>query len=995
MTSHDPCLTPWSDEQLSGRPRDGRPRDRYATTQASSRVPARVRKRTVASARTGQPGSDAARKRPRLVEDPRASAELADEISAAVAETPMTRFVGRRAELREVSARAAAAAAGTRQTVVIEGRPWIGKTALLIRALEQLPGYSQLQADCARGGTIDQLMSDASLVRARRDGLLATVRAIAEEAGPVVIVLDNLQCIDVESAAAVSVAWSALRTAAVLVIVATRTPWRPEPADEPQVTWLRRQLLAGSQLSRIALTELSVAETGQLLERFGLAVSEQGAESLHRYTGGHPALLSLLLDQGVSAADAAPADMLGLFDPLIMSILRTVSSLPEASRDLLAAMAVSEEPWPLAIVGSVAGVDDPFEALEPLLDSGLVEWFPADTVAPVSIRYPLYRDVIYRSLPAARREALHGLAAGFALGTRAWAHRVAAASIPQPGLAAMLEQEARRYHLAGDIDRAGTLLMWSASATSDPGERHRHLLQAAHWWLSLRAIDWGPRLESCLSDWPPSAARSMVMGLLAEASGRYAQARDLLAEAEEIARVDGSAAELGADIDLAMALVHADMGDVHTEYRLASKLLTYDGLPAAHRGWAEHLAADACGRTGGPDAALAKLAELAPDALIDGDDSAKGAGSQSVRLWARGSWRVRSGRLQDGRDDLTRMFRVGDRTAVASVAPIAHAYLAYGQYLLGDWKAAEQASAQAVASMSGHAVARLRIPVHAVAACVDAASGRADSAARHIQASQRWYADCGPEHYAVFPALAAATSAQARGDYRRMAAALASLVAEPGKSVSHRWWWQPLQVEALIGTGQLGAAKRALDRLIDLVGGYDRQSLTVTWLEAWLAAARHDELKARARFEEATARPPGKDDVSLHRARLEHEYGRYLMSGRSRRAAIAQLRHAYELYGALGAGPFAERCASDLEACGVHASPAAGGQGGRGALPVLSHRERRVAHLAAQGLTNQEIAGELFISAKTVEYHLGNVFAKLGITSRRQLAARLGPELES
>lgn len=914
----------------------------------------------------------------------------------------LSRFVGRRVELREISARAAAAAAGTRQTVMIEGTPWIGKTALLTQALDQLPGYRKLRADCARGGTIGQLLSEASAAPplthrpASRGGLITVVRAMLEVSGPVVIALDDLHCIDTESAAELSAALSALGTAAVLVIGATRTPWRPEPAEAPEITGLRRHLLTRSQPGRITLGELSVAETKQLLERFGWAVSERVAESLHRYTGGHPALLSALLEQGVPAADAAPADMLGLFDPLVMSILRAVSRLPQASRSLLAAMAVSEEPWPLAIVGSVAAVEDPFEALEPLLDSGLVEWFPDDTVAPVSIRYPMYRDVIYRSLPAARRNALHDLAAGFALGTRAWAHRLAAASIPQPGLAAMLEHEAHRYHLAGESERAGTLLMWSVTATSDPGERHRHLLQAARWWLTLRAIDWGPRVEACLSDWPPSAARSMVMGLLAEASGRYARARELLAEADEIARVDGSAVELGADIDLATALVNAAVGDPHAEYRLVTKLLISDGLSAVHRGWAECLAADACGRIGGPDAALTKLAELVPDAMIEGEGgTGEHQGSQSVRLWARGSWRVRGGRLRDGRDDLTRMFRAGDRTAVASVAPMARAYLAYAQYLLGDWRAAERACAQAVAALDGHAVARLRIPVHAVAACVDAAAGRQDSAARHLAAAQRWYADCGPEDYAVFPALAAATSAQARGDYRRMATALAPLAAEPAKSMSYRWWWQPLQVEALIGTGQLGAAQRALDRLIDLVGAHGRQSVTVTWLEAWLAAARRDEMKARTRFDEVTARPQGKDDISLHRARLEHDYGMYLMAGRNRRAAIAQLRHAYEHYRALGAGPFAERCAGDLEACGVHASLTAGAEAGRAALPVLSPRERRAAHLAAQGLTNQEIAGELFISAKTVEYHLGNVFAKLGISSRRQLAGRIGPAPEA
>jgi DNA-binding CsgD family transcriptional regulator len=656
-------------------------------------------------------------------------------------------------------------------------------------------------------------------------------------------------------------------------------------------------------------------------------------------------------------------------------------------------MAVSDEPWPLAIAGSIAQVEDPFEALEPLLDSGLVQWAPAETVAPVSIRYPLYRDVIYRSLPAARREVLHRLAASFALGTTVWAHKIAAARTAEPTLAAMLEQEARRYYLAGDSERAGTLLMWSAAMTADQTERQRHLVQGARWWLALRAVDWGPRIESCLSESPPSAPRSMLMGLLAEADGRYSQAHALLGEAADLARSDDSGRELLADIDLASALVHADMGDADAEYQLASGVLALDDQPAAQRGWAEYLAADACGRMGGPEAALQKLADLVPDPVIDGEAGEEAqAGSQSVRLWARGSWRLRAGRLREGNADLTRMLRAGDRATVDSVTPLAHAYRAYARYLLGDWKAAEQVIAQAVAALGGHAIARLRIPVHAVAACVDAAVGRSESATRHVQAAQRWYADCGPEDFAVFPAIAAATAAQARGDYRRMVAALTALLVDPGKSGSHPWWWQPLHVEALLGTGQLGAAQRALDRLIALVGEDGRQSATVTWLEVWLAASRHDENKVRTRFEAAATRPPAPNDIPLHRARLEHEYGRHLMSGRNRRAAIGQLRRAYELYSALGARPFAERCAGDLEACGVRESASAGSHVGSAPLPVLSARERRVAHLAAQGLTNQEIAGELYISAKTVEYHLGNVFAKLGISSRRQIAARLGSE---
>ena len=93
-----------------------------------------------------------------------------------------------------------------------------------------------------------------------------------------------------------------------------------------------------------------------------------------------------------------------------------------------------------------------------------------------------------------------------------------------------------------------------------------------------------------------------------------------------------------------------------------------------------------------------------------------------------------------------------------------------------------------------------------------------------------------------------------------------------------------------------------------------------------------------------------------------------------------------------GAQPFADRCATELAACGAQPSVSAQDRQGADAFPVLSPRERRIAYLAAQGLTNQEIAGEVFVSAKTVEYHLSNVFAKLGISSRRQLSARLGGE---
>ena len=101
----------------------------------------------------------------------------------------------------------------------------------------------------------------------------------------------------------------------------------------------------------------------------------------------------------------------------------------------------------------------------------------------------------------------------------------------------------------------------------------------------------------------------------------------------------------------------------------------------------------------------------------------------------------------------------------------------------------------------------------------------------------------------------------------------------------------------------------------------------------------------------------------------------------NRRGAIQRLRRAYDLYLALRAVPFIVRAEEELAACHLPGGPA------RKQQPVLAltSRESEVAHLVGKGLSNPEIAAELFISRKAVEYHLGNIYAKSGLTGRQQL----------
>jgi DNA-binding CsgD family transcriptional regulator len=124
--------------------------------------------------------------------------------------------------------------------------------------------------------------------------------------------------------------------------------------------------------------------------------------------------------------------------------------------------------------------------------------------------------------------------------------------------------------------------------------------------------------------------------------------------------------------------------------------------------------------------------------------------------------------------------------------------------------------------------------------------------------------------------------------------------------------------------------------------------------------------------------------MPFERALLSLDDGRRLRAAESHPAAVARLEEAHRLFSDLGADPYVQACATELAAQEVEAAA-----GSPAALLGLSRAELAVARLAATGLTNREVASQLYVSVKTVEYHLRNSYIKLDITSRRALAALL------
>src|ERR1035441_8589186 len=197
--------------------------------------------------------------------------------------------------------------------------------------------------------------------------------------------------------------------------------------------------------------------------------------------------------------------------------------------------------------------------------------------------------------------------------------------------------------------------------------------------------------------------------------------------------------------------------------------------------------------------------------------------------------------------------------------------------------------------------------------------------------------------------------------------------------------WRAIEADALIGLGRLDDAETMLNEFEGAIppAGLASAALTLARCRGNLALASGDAPQAEAAFSRAHEIQP-EVPMPFEHALLSLDDGRRLRAAQDRPAAVAQLEKAHRIFSDLGADPYLQACATELAALQVTAatsSPAA--------LLGLSRAELAVARLVATGLTNREVASQLYVSVKTVEYHLRNSYIKLDITSRRALAALL------
>jgi DNA-binding CsgD family transcriptional regulator/tetratricopeptide (TPR) repeat protein len=688
-------------------------------------------------------------------------------------------------------------------------------------------------------------------------------------------------------------------------------------------------------------------------------------------THGNPlALLELTrgltpaqLTGGFGVSSAVPLD--GRIEE---SFGRQLEALPAQTRRLLQLAAADPSGDPVLVWRAAGRLAIGAGAAGPAVEAGLAEFG-----ARVRFRHPLVRSAAYRSASAQERRELH---AALAEATdpaadpdrRAW-HRAEAAPGPDEEVAAELEQSAGRAQRRGGLAAAAVFLERSAGLTLDPARRAQRALAAAQAKHRAGASDAALGLLAMAQagplDEPQRARGDLLRAQIAFASSHGRDAPPLLlSAARRLEPLDvGLARETYLEAFTAALFVgrlSPAVGDVARAARTApappgparAPDLLLDGLALlVTEGYA----------AGAPALRRALLAFRGQD--ISAEEGLSWlwlAERTAMATWDDETWHILAGRhVKLARD-----------AGALSELPLAVRSRILLHTHAGELEqgAALVAEAQAVADATGSQLA----PYGATG--IAAWRGREAEAAELIAANMDSVTSRG-EGRGVTSQYSAALLYNGLGRYDQALAA-AELACEYD-DIGVLGWELTELVEAAVRSGQPARASGALQRLSQTTraSGTDWALGTEARSRALLSEGR----TAESGYREAIERL-GRTRMRPAVARAHLLYGEWLRRENRRRDARAELRTAHGLFTTMGIEAFAERARRELLAAGdTVRKPAVE------TVSELTAQEAYIARLAVDGGTNAEIGAQLFLSTRTVEWHLGKVYTKLGVGSRREL----------
>ena len=795
---------------------------------------------------------------------------------------------------------------------------------------------------------------------------LAVLSLLAEaaEAETLVCLIDDAQWLDRASAQTLAFVARRLLAERIAIVFAVR-----EPEDVNEFTGLPELVVGG----------LAVDDARWLLAwAMPVRLDEQVLDEIIAETRGNPLAL-LELPRGLTPGELAGGFGLPAARSLASRVEETfvqrVRALPPETQRLL--LVAAAEPvgdvsllWRAAEQLGISG-----SAGRPAEEAGLIE-----LGIRVRFRHPLARSAAYRAAHFPDRQEVHkALAEATDPGTdpdrRAW-HQAQAASGPDQAVADELERSADRAQARGGIAAAAAFLARAAELTPDPAGRGRRAVDAAQAKFDAAASDAALELlttaELAPLDELQRARSERLRAQIAFARTRGSDAPALLLDAAR--RLE--------PLEAAMAR------ETHLEAMAAAMFAgRLGGKPGAREAAQAARAAPAVPHPARPiDLLLDGLAIRFTEGYAAGVPplrKALGAFRDVEGLAARDvRWLWLACRLaQDLWDDelwyvlATRGVRVARETGMLSVLPIAATYRAALHVHAGAFPAASSLIEEADAITQATEMASLKYASLMLAAWRgDEADGLELIEAGRLSAQAR-----GEGMGLGIIEWATALLYNGRGRYAEALAA-----AQRGCEHDDVGLFALNLVELIVAgvrSGAADAASAALDRLSERT-----QASGTDWalgIEACSRALLSDRGDAEPIYREAVERlARSRGVVHLGRARLL--YGEWLRRENRRVDAREQLRCAHEMFSGIGAEGFAERARRELVATG-ETTPKRTVE----TRDVLTPQEAQIARMASDRQTNPEIGAKLFISPRTVEYHLRKVFTKLNISSRKELRSAL------
>ena len=870
-----------------------------------------------------------------------------------------TGCVGRDDELSELADRLHGTVTDGARVVAVVGGRGTGKTALL-RALKD-------QHDNARwaratpwesdlpGGVLAQMLQDD--VPADPVDAAAHLVDVLRASEPALLIIDDAEYADTESMQAISTLIRHQRELPVLVVLATGLP-------SDAVTDLADERMDLPGLSERAVTALAAARGQSLHPSVGSVLTE--------HTAGNPRDVVALLDEVPESIWSQPDAVLPAPRHLVARTRDRLAECTPEGRALVEALAILGDHASLADGALLGQLSDPLPALDSVTTAGLVVGV---TPFEPRLRDSSTRVAVIDLMGVQAAADAHLRAADIVADpARRLGHLVAATPTPDSALADAVAQLAQDCGGEGAWAQSAALFRDAARLTADPLQHDERLTRSIDALVAagdcVAAAARIPTVES-LRETP---LRNAVLAYLAILRGRGAEADVRLRRAWDIVNVerDPDTAALVAQRHVLHLLIRCRGAELVTWADRALSLAGSDSPAGVESAAIRGLGLLAAGH---PRRATAAYEDLTKRVRH---------GAQTQRVVMGQGW------VQFIRDDVDGA-RASLESAVATaglggsarITLWALAWLARVEFATGEWDRATQTveRGRALATSSGIVVTTPLLEWTAVQ--IGALRGDWTAATAALRAASSVTGDY--EMMLIPTMLARAQIAEAEADYAKvhqLAAPLIRMAAGTSLQEPGYWPWPDLLANAMVVDGQLEEAdaflrpheQRAKAR------GHRSAQARLGYARGRLFGALGDIHAARRSFESSLELLQGLP-LRYDTARVNFVYGQTLRRAGKRRQADAVISTARDLYLSLGAHTYVTRCDRELKAGGLHRA--------RGTRddPNLTPQEEAVTNLVAQGLSNREVAAELYVSTKTVQYHLTRVYAKLGVRTRSELAA--------